>query len=160
MPALAAAGQNQSAVPSVSQERVADAQHAGLILPGREQVLRFRIVEPQAAHQRKAMRPFLRRLHRIFVVIALPRRRHDDDAVDAGLVHARQEFVVGERPRNVRLPDTVGGPGTIGRVHLPDVDLCVDDDAARGHGGFGRFGRCCQGKARACGGGRRENIAS
>jgi len=132
-------------------ESVADAQHAGLILPGAEQVLRFRIVEPQAAHHRKTMRPFLRRLHRVFVAIAFPGRRHDDDAVDTGFVHASQELVVREQPRNVRLPDAVGGPGTLGRVRKPDVDLRVHDDAARGLclGGFG----CLCGHGEACTGG-------
>jgi hypothetical protein len=86
------------------------------------------------------MRPLLRRLHRIFVVIALPGRRHDDDAVDTGLLHARREFVVGERPRDVRLPDAVGGPGTLRSVREPEMDLRVDDDTARGLG-FGRL-RC------------------
>src|SRR5258705_898337 len=36
------------------------------------------------------------------VAIALPRRRHDDDAVDAGLVHLGQKLVLAER-RAVRL---------------------------------------------------------
>ena len=39
----------------------------------------------------------------------------------------------------VRLPDAIGGPGTLGRMREPDVDLRVDNNAARRLclGGFG-----------------------
>ena len=139
---------------------MADAQHAGLILPGGEQVFRFRIVEPQPPHHRKTLRPFLRRRHRVFVVITLPGRRHDDDAVDTGLVHASQQLVIREWPWDVRLSDAVGWPRALGAIREPDVDLRVDDDAAR-RLRLGRLGCwCCQGETCAGGHGGRENIAS
>ena len=58
------------------------------------------------------------------VAIALPRRRHDDDAVDAGLVHLGQELFLAER-RAVRLG--ARRPRAFGRVGGPDMDLCVED---------------------------------
>src|SRR5512138_2742013 len=101
---------------------MAHAQHARLLLPGCEQLLRFRIVEPQPSHHGEALGPLLRRLHGVFVAIALPGLRHDDDAVDAGLIHARDQLIIGEWSWNMRLSDAVIWPRPLGRMRFPDVD--------------------------------------
>ena len=61
------------------------------------------------------------------VAIAFERWRNEDRAVDAGLVHQTQHFVlgVGDRPMRALRPQN---PGPLGRVLSPNVNLRVDDD--------------------------------
>ena len=116
-PAFSAAGQNQSAVPSVSQpiivgvvERHAHAEHARLLLPLRQQRDRFRILQRDAAHDGEAVGISLGRLQRVVVAVARPAWRDDDGAVDAGVVHHRHELLDSERLGELRL-----APGTHGQ---------------------------------------------
>ena len=107
-PAFSAAGQNQSAAPSGARASGAWNVSRTPSMPGCS--LHFR-------QQRRRLRPFsgmrpmtakrsgyrLRRLKRIIVAIARPRRRHDDDAIDAGLVHHRNDPLDGEGLGQLRL---------------------------------------------------------
>ncbi len=64
---------------------------------------------------------------RIVVAVAGPRRRDDDDAVHAGLVHHRHQPFDRERLRQLR--DSAGHPFPILRLRLPEMDLRIDDHA-------------------------------
>jgi len=130
--AFSAAGQNQSAVPSVihfADVGVKARRIVALLLPGRNERGRFRIVEMDAAHDAKAIRILRDRLGGIVVAFAFPRRRHQHDTIDAGLVHHGVEPLVAERLRHLRL--RAGVPGTFGGARLPDVNLRIDDHAPR-----------------------------
>ena len=105
-------------------EGEAHAQHALLLLPARQGLASAGCVGIEAAHDAEAVGMAARGLDGEIVAIALPRRRHDDDSVDAGLVHLGQEFFLAER-RAVRLG--ARRPRAFRRVGAPDMDLCVDD---------------------------------
>jgi hypothetical protein len=64
----------------------------------------------------------------VIVAVALPGRGHDDDAIDAGLVHHRHELLDGERLG--QLGHTARHPGAVGGFRLPDMHLRVDDHSA------------------------------
>ena len=108
----------------------ADAEHAGLLLPVRQArgVRRIAMVEP--AHHREAVGPASRRVERQVVALALPGRRHDDRAVDAGLIHAEDQRVGRQRLRAVLAPEAVRRPRPRRRTVRPDMDLRVDDEHA------------------------------
>jgi hypothetical protein len=92
-PVGAAAGEQRRLL---AHEGQADADHAGLLHPVRQQPCGRRILHRQPAHDGKAFRIALRGLEAVVVAIARPRRRHDHGAVDAGLVHQGDELLDGE----------------------------------------------------------------
>jgi hypothetical protein len=67
----------------------------------------------------------LRRLQGKIVAVALPRRRHDDDAIRSGGIHLAQEFILADR--NVAVRFQPRGPRPLRRIGAPDMDLRVDD---------------------------------
>src|SRR6476661_577187 len=81
----------------------AQPQHAGLLAPVRERAARARVLRIDATHHRIPVRMCSRRSDAEIVAVALPRRRHDYDAVDARFVHFPQKIVGRERYRTLRL---------------------------------------------------------
>ena len=112
----------------VAREGHSYAEHARLLPPFRQQIGCFRIRQRNAPHDGEAIGIAFRRLQRIVVVIAGPARRDDDDAIDTGLVHQRQQFL--DRERLGKLRHSAGNPGAVGRFRLPQVDLRIDDHSA------------------------------
>jgi len=66
-------------------------------------------------------------LKRIVVAIAFPGRRHDDDTIDTGFVHHRQQFFDREWLRQLRR--SARPPRPVCCCWLPEVNLRVDDHA-------------------------------
>ena len=60
-------------------------------------------------------------LEAVVVAVAGPGRRHDDGAIDAGLVHQRHQLLDGERLRQLCHPP--GNPGPVRRFRLPQMHL-------------------------------------
>jgi hypothetical protein len=83
-------------------------------------------LQRNAAHDSEAVGITLGGFERI-VVAVVQARRHDDDAVDASLVHHWQRALDGEWFRQLR-PDT-RIPGPVRRTCFPEMHLGVDDRA-------------------------------
>src|SRR5262249_42820739 len=74
------------------------------------------------------------RFKTIIVAVARPVRRHDDSAIDAGLVHQRHQHLDGERLGYSWFQ--AENPQPDRRFRLPYMDLRVNDQAgARGWNG-------------------------
>src|SRR5437868_1161375 len=109
------------------------------LLPLREQLRRFWILERDAAHDREAVGIALSRLKSIVVTVSGPGWWHDDCTVDAGLVHQRHCPLDGKGLRQLRLH--ARHPFPVVAFRLPQMDLRVDNGAlARALGG-GRLSR-------------------
>src|SRR5262249_59773270 len=93
--------------------------------PAGDLLTRARRVGVESAHDAEAVGMRRGRCEGNVVAVALPGRRHDDDTVDAGLVHPGQKLILAERRRAVRLG--ARRPGPLWRVGGPDMDLGVDD---------------------------------
>jgi hypothetical protein len=105
------------------------AQHAGLVSQGREALHPVRFVNRNAGHDGEAARMPLHRLLRIVEPLAFERRRDDDDAVDARLVHHRDHSLDSERFRQLR--HCTGNPRPLRGISRPHVNLRIDDQPAR-----------------------------
>ena len=106
-----------------------DAEHTGLVLPVRQQLRCFRVIDREAPHHCKALGITLRRFQSVIIARAGQCRRNDHDAIDAGVVHHPQQALDGERlgrPRRLRARH----PGQVRRVRLPQMRLRIDDQAA------------------------------
>src|SRR4029078_4646775 len=64
----------------------------------------------------------------VVVAIAWPRRRHDDDAVDASLVHQRHQLLDGDRLGKLRLAPRP--PFPIVGFRLPQMHLGIDNHSS------------------------------
>src|SRR3954462_2218489 len=102
-------------------KREAQTQHAGLLAPVCERAARARVLRIDATHHRKPVRVCSRRSDTEIVAVALPRRRHDYDAVDARFVHLPQKIVGRERYRTLRLRAL--RPWPLRCVRTPDMYL-------------------------------------
>ena len=89
----------------------ANAKHAWLLTPRRELFEGARRFGIKPAHDGEALRVRLRGGKRDIVAVALPARRHDDHAINAGGIHRREHFILAERHRPVRL--IALGPGAL-----------------------------------------------
>ena len=132
-PAFSAAGQNQSAVPSESQASVAGVLNVKRTpsMPGccfhvGSSAADFGSCSANAAHDSEAVGITLGGFERI-VVAVVQARRHDDDAVDASLVHHWQRALDGEWFRQLRPGTWI--PGPVRRICFPEMHLGVDDRA-------------------------------
>ncbi|MDI1287726.1 MAG: hypothetical protein PSV46_25300 [Reyranella sp.] len=115
---------DQRLAQNVGMKREAHAKHARLLPPAGDLAASIRRIGIEAAHDGEAIRMLGGGFEGNVVAVAFPRRRHQDHAVDTGLVHFGQQFILAEW-RPVRLG--AGGPRTLRRVGGPDVNLCVDD---------------------------------
>jgi hypothetical protein len=97
------------------------AEHARLLAPFRDEPARRGVQRIEPAHRRVAVRVREMRGCREVVAVALPRRRDDDDALDAGFVHFTQQVFVPQRYRALRF--RAFGPWPLRRVRAPDVNL-------------------------------------
>jgi hypothetical protein len=87
----------------------------------------LRVLQRDTAHDRDAIGMPLGSLDAVVVAVARPGRRHDDGAIDAGLVHQRHQLLDGERLGHLRFH--AGHPRPVRRLRLPQMDLRVDDQA-------------------------------
>ncbi len=98
--------------------------HQGLALLG--------LVLRDTSHDPEAVGVGLGGLQRVVDAVALPGRRHDDHAVDTGLVHQPQALLVEEGLLAVAVetdPLTrARDPGAVGRLLFPDMYLRIDDE--------------------------------
>ncbi len=99
----------------------AQAEHAGTLLPVRDEIAPLRIVEIEPAHDREAIGIFPHRRLRQLVRIRVPQHRMDQRAIDAGFVHARNRLL--GRIRKLAMMRRR-------RSFLPEMDLCIDNQHA------------------------------
>ena len=111
-----------------AEERNANSQHPRLLLPFRKNITRLRARQRDPPHDGKPVGKFFRGLERVVHAIALPGGWDDDDAIDASLVHHRQQLVIGERLRQLR--HHAGTPWPVRRLRLPQMHLRIDDQPA------------------------------
>ena len=104
-------------------ERDANAKHAFLTLPARQQSAHVGALNREATHDGETVGVACSRFQRVVVVVAGPGRRNDDGAIDAGFLHHRQELLVGERLGQMRALLTTRNPRTIRRLRRPEMDL-------------------------------------
>ena len=105
-------------------------QHARLVLPGFEHPPPFRLLDGNAPHDGKAPGVFGSGLQGIVDALALPRRRHQDRTIDAGLRHHRTQLFVPDRGLQMGLAPRLPRPIRPGGA--PDVYAGIRDD----HGAF------------------------
>ena len=104
-------------------ETASHAQHAGLPAPVGDLRVRIGCIEVKAAKRAKAIRVFARGIEHEVVASAIPRRRHEDAARDAGGIHFLQQQIRGERWFAVG--DRAGEPRALWRMGRPDVYLGI-----------------------------------
>jgi hypothetical protein len=124
----------------VPNEIQAHAQYARFVSQGREALRPLRFVNRNTRHDAETTGITSYRLLRIIEPLAFERRRNDDDAADARLVHHRNHSLDRERFRQLRL--CTGDPRPLRRVRRPQVNLRIDDyPARRRHRGCNALGR-------------------
>ena len=102
----------------------ADADRARRLLPVGDDIGHRRIVRVDRLDEREPAGMGPLHFHRVAGVIAVHRKRRDEDrAVDADLVHRRHHLVAGDVSGPVRHPE----PGPLRRVRLIGMDLGIDD---------------------------------
>ena len=102
----------------------ANADGARRLLPVGDDVGHRRIVRVDRLDEREPAGMGLLHFHGVAAVVLVHRKRRDEDrAVDADLVHRRHHLVAGDVRRPVRDPK----PGSLRGVCLIGVDLGIDD---------------------------------
>ena len=104
----------------IVQERISQAEHAGLVSPGGDAGAGGRVVERQRAHDRESARIVPHGLERHFGRIRVPAGGMDHGGIDAAFVHQGDGFL-GREMRHLPMRQVAGQAGS------PGVDLGVDD---------------------------------
>ena len=79
----------------------------------------------KSAHDGKAVGMKLRRFQRQIIAFTFPAWRHDDHAINTGVVHRAQQFVLTQRYRAVR--GVAFGPRAFRCVSAPDMYLRISN---------------------------------
>src|SRR5258705_3559279 len=109
-------------------KRQTDAEHPLLTLPSGDEPATFRLMDRQASHRGKSIGVPPGGLQHEIVVVAFPRRWNEHGAIDARLIHRREDHFLCDRVGLLRVLPPAWRPWSFRRICAPAVHLRIDDE--------------------------------